>query len=128
MDAAPAPGTDAAYRPTVHRRPWIAVVRAAGGAVGHHPTDPAVRRFWTAVVGPGAVADLLRLVAAASSGRRLRRPLHLDALIAEGLVTAAGGVVAAPTTIPLLDAGQRRRLHPALRAEYVALLAADTAG
>lgn len=99
-------------------------MKMAGDTDGHHPTDPAVRRFWTAVVGPGAVADLLRLVAAASSGRPLRRPLHLDTLIAEGLVTAAAGVVAAPTTIPLLDAGQRRRLHPALRAEYCALLAA----
>ena len=42
MDAAPAPGTVAALRPTVVPRPWIRAVPRPSPAQGHHPTDPAV--------------------------------------------------------------------------------------
>src|SRR3972149_9236326 len=85
MDAPPAPGT-ATSSPTIVPRPWVAVLLFDREAHGHAPTDAAVRRFWTAVVGPGAVADLLRLTAAAQTGRRLREPVHLSLLAAEGLV------------------------------------------
>lgn len=126
MDAAPAPGTVAALRPTVIPRPWIRAVPRQESSRGHLPTDPAVRRFWTALIGPGAVADLLRLVAAATNGRTLREPLHLAVLAAEGLVDRSPGIVAVPTRIPFLDEGRQRRLRPSLRAEYRTLLAATT--
>jgi len=123
MDAAPAPGTVAAYRPTVVPRAWIQVLTRPGTAIGHHPTDAAVRRYWTALIGPGAVADLLRLVAAAGKGRRIREPLHLAVLAAEGLVSLAPGVVVVPPLVPHLDDTHIARLRPALRVEYRALLA-----
>lgn len=122
MDAAPAPGTVAALRPTVVPRPWIHALHRPDHAPGHHPTDPAVRRFWTALVGPGAVADLLRLIAAAGSGRRVREPLHLGILAAEGLIDRSPTIVLVPRLVPFIDEIRQRRLRPALRAEYRNLL------
>ena len=82
-------------------------------------TDPYVRRFWTAVIGPGAVADLLRLATAARCGRSLRRPLHMPALVMAGLVRAvdsdAPGV---RVLVPVVPPGLRRRLTPALTREH----------
>ncbi|MBM3694704.1 MAG: hypothetical protein FJW79_02030 [Actinobacteria bacterium] len=121
LDAAPAPGAAevALLRPTAIPRPFIRprLAPATGGA-GHAPDDPMVRRYWSALVGPGAVADLLRLTVAARRGRRLRRPLHLPSLLREGLVHRQGAAILVPEVVPLLDEGQQRRLHPSLRAEY----------
>ena len=122
MDAAPAPGTAAASRPTVVPRPWVTPAYSPAPAAGHHPTEAAVRRFWTALIGPGAVADLLRLIAAANTGRRLREPIHLPTLIAEGLAHATPGRVMVSPLVPHLDSGRINRLRPALRAEYRALI------
>ena len=122
MDAAPAPGTVAASRPTVLPRPWIRAGYRPGPASGHHPADAAVRRYWTALIGPGAVADLLRLIAAAGSGRLLREPLHLAVLAAEELAHLAPGLVLVSATVPQLDEGRIARLRPSLRAEYRALI------
>lgn len=82
-----------------------------------------MRRYWTALIGPGAVADLLRLVAAAGTGRRLREPIHLAVLAAEGLVHLTPGVVLVSALVPHLDEGQVARLRPSLRAEYRSLIA-----
>ena len=125
MDAAPAPGTVAAYRPTVVPRPWVTASFRPGPVRGHHPTEAAVRRFWTALIGPGAVADLLRLIAAARSGRRLREPLHLGVLAAEGLAHPAAGKVLVAPLVPHLDEGRIARLRPALRIEYRSLLSGE---
>jgi len=92
-------------------------------ADGHSPDDPAVRRFWTAIIGPTAVADLLRLTAAASTGRRIRMPLRLASLATEGLIHRCGSIVLVRPTVPFLSPSQRRRLHPALRSEYTELVA-----
>ena len=51
-------------------------------------------------------------------GTRLRRPLHLPSLLAEGLIHRDGQAIMVPARIPALDDGQQRRLHPTLRAEY----------
>ena len=118
MDAAPAPGIVAALRPTARPRPWVAALEVDGDEPGHDPTDPAVRRFWTAIVGPGAVADLLRLTAAARSRRWLTEPRHLALLAAEGLVEREGSMVLVRRRIPYLSEGHLRRLSPVLRAEY----------
>ena len=81
-------------------------------------TDRYVRRFWTAALGPGAVADLLRLAAAADGGRSLPRPVHLDSLVRNGLVSGAGHVVVVPERVPLLPHRLVRALPPALRREH----------
>jgi hypothetical protein len=122
MEAAPAPGTVTALRPTAVPRPLIATLAFDRDAAGHQPQDPAVRRFWTAVIGPGAVADLLRLIAATHTGRRLKEPLHLGILATEGLIERDGTIVLVRPRVPHLGEGQLRRLHPTLRAEYRRLL------
>ena len=120
-EAAPVPGAAEVtrIRPTAIPRPYIRPrLTPANGHPGHAPDDPMVRRYWSALVGPGAVADLLRLTAAARRGRRLRRPLHLPSLLREGLVHRDGEAILVPERVPHLDEGQQRRLHPSLRAEY----------
>lgn len=121
MEAAPTPGAAEviALRPTALPRPYIRPrLQQAADAPGHAPDDPLVRRYWSALVGPGAVADLLRLTVAARRGRRLRRPLHLPSLLREGLIRRDGNIIVVPERVPLLDESQQRRLHPSLRAEY----------
>ena len=105
-------------RPTARPRPWITPRCAGPHPDGHTLDDPAVRRYWTALLGPGAVADLLRLTAAALVGRKLRRPLHLGLLLHEGLVLRHHTDIVVRTNIPPLEHRHLRRLHPALRAEY----------
>jgi hypothetical protein len=121
VEAAPAPGAAAVtlLRPTAIPRPYICPrLTPAAAPAGHALDDPMVRRYWSALVGPGAVADLLRLTVAARRGRRLRRPLHLSSLLREGLIYRDGEAILVPERVPLLDDGQQRRLHPSLRAEY----------
>ncbi len=126
MDTAPAPGAAEALRPTAVPRPWIKplLLPSDRRLADHAPDDPAVRRYWTAVIGPGAVADLLRLISAAVGGRSLRRPLHLQVLLREDLVQRSGGSFLVRRRVPALSEGQQRRLSPRLRAEYRMVLEA----
>ena len=120
-DAAPAPDAAEVVTPsrvTALPRPWIRPRLADPAVPGHAPDDPAVRRFWTAVVGPGAVADLLRLTAAARSGRKIRRPVHLSLLLREGLAHWDGHHVLVHPNVPALAPTHWTRLRPALRVEY----------
>jgi hypothetical protein len=110
---------EVATRVTALPRPWIHPRLTEPATPGHTPDDPAVRRFWTAVVGPGAVADLLRLTAAARTGRRVRRPVHLPLLLREGLAHWDGRDVLVHPNVPTLAPTHRRRLRPALRVEYL---------
>jgi hypothetical protein len=111
-------------RPTAVPRPWIHPILIANGDPGLAPDDPAVRRFWTSLIGPGAVADLLRLTAAARTGRALRRPLHLTDLLTEGLVLRRSQVILVHRDVPRLTPAHVRRLRPALRVEYRRVVAA----
>jgi len=77
-----------------------------------------VRRYWTAVLGPGAVTDLLRLMTAARRGCPIRQPLHLAELARAGLVRFGPGRVWVRETVPPLSAAHHRRLPPAVRAEH----------
>ncbi len=125
-DPAPRPGTAVPpppyplLRPTVwprrrvHPRPWYDAFTVLGYPVDHHY----VRRFWTAVLGPGAVADLLRLAVAARRGRSLLLPLHTRCLLREGLVHRDGDVLWVRPTVPPLSAAQVLRLPAALRREH----------
>ncbi len=116
----PRPQSTAAERPTVQQRPWVApdLWHDPLAELGYPPTDPYVRRFWTAAIGPGAVADLLRLAVAASRGRALPRPLHLDQLARHDLVRQRDGRLFVRATIPPLPASHTRRLPPSLREEH----------
>ncbi|NIR39938.1 MAG: hypothetical protein GWN79_20710, partial [Actinobacteria bacterium] len=103
MDAAPASGTASATpRPTARPRTWVTPLLVEREAAGHDPDDPAVRRFWSAIVGPSAVADLLRLTAAARQQRRIREPVRLAQLAAEGLVDRSRDLVLVRPRIPFL--------------------------
>jgi hypothetical protein len=123
----PAPRSDVAaslpylpLRPTVHQRPtiapspWLDPISELGYTTDH----PYVRRFWTSVIGPGAVADLLRLAVAARRDRSLPRPVHLHLLIREGLARCTGGILFVRPTVPPLSAQHVLRLPPALRREH----------
>jgi len=87
----------------------------APGYPSHHPY---VRRYWTALLGPGAVADLLRLITAARRGRSLPEPLHLAELARAGLVRFEPGRVWVGETVPPLSPQHLQRLPPALRGEH----------
>ncbi len=125
-DSAPNPGAVAASRRrTVVPRPMLRPVKALGHTArpGSQPrsvpvTDGYVRRFWTAVIGPGAVADLLRLAAAAERGRSLLRPVHLDVLLRFGLVSCRGAIAIVSHRVPLLPPPLVRSLPPRLRREH----------
>ncbi len=82
-------------------------------------TDPYVRRFWIAAIGPGAVADLLRLAAAAQSGRSLPIPVHLPTLLRERLARYDNGTLFVPDRIPPLPPSLANRLAPPIRRQLV---------
>lgn len=123
MDVAPAHlGAAAGLRPTVVPRAPLRP-RLIADRSGLAPDDPAVRRYWGAVIGPGAVTDLLRLVAAAIDDRAVLRPIHLTDLVREGLALWCHGHLWVAETIPYLSERHTRRLHPALRGEYLRVIA-----
>lgn len=113
---APSPGvSEPQIRATVSMRPIVEPVLATTPTSGYSPSHEYVRRFWIAVLGPGAVADLLRLTAAAQSGRSLKEPVHLPALLAAGLAIRLHGSVIVNPTVPPVPAHLVRRMPPALR-------------
>ncbi len=110
----------AAPRPTASIRPHLRPVawRGTGVRSGFSTDDPYVRRFWTAAIGPGAVADLMRLAVAAERGRSLPRPEAIGVLVREDLARWVEGRLFVRTTIPPLSAAQERRLSPGLKREH----------
>ena len=96
---------------------------------GYAPTDEYVRTFWISVMGPGAVADLLRLAAAARSGRPLKRPNNLATLVREGLARpSSDGSIKVHQRVPPLNTKQVQRLPPRLRREHRRQHPADAPG
>lgn len=81
-------------------------------------TDTYVRRYWTAAIGPGAVADLLRLATAARRGRSLRYPVYLGVLITTGLATVSGGKLLVRTEVPAVPNRLASGLSPSLRRRH----------
>ncbi len=90
------------------------------------PTHDYVRRFWIAVLGPGAVADLLRLAAAAHSGRSLKEPTHLPSLLTAGLVRRHGATLAVPEHIPPVPDHLVARFPPRLRRAHAEVVASGS--
>ncbi|MDJ0923482.1 MAG: hypothetical protein QNJ77_02880 [Acidimicrobiia bacterium] len=122
VGSAPPPGAAASpTRATARQRaiitplPW----ETTDPTITTYPiTHPYVRRYWTATIGPGAVADMLRLATAARRGRSLRRPTHLQVLVRANLVHTKHGHVFVRTRIPELTPLQVRLLPPDLRREH----------
>jgi len=121
ITAAPAPG--GAGRRSVWRRPSLIPRFWKDEQIGFPAHHPYVRRYWVAVLGPGAVADLLRLMAAAAHHRALPYPEYLPVLMSAGLVCVAGGTLQVRPLVPPLGEAHVRRMPPALRAEHTRELA-----
>jgi hypothetical protein len=102
----------------VLRRPEITPELWDDGVGGIAPDSAYVRQFWTAVVGPTAVAELLRLTTAARRKLAIRRPFRLAQLVQEGLIALESGRVLVRATVPPLGPRQLQRLSPSLRAEH----------
>ena len=110
----PLPG--AVTRPTVRARPWITPTQVPGDGLGFTPDSPYVRRFWTAAVGPTAVADLLRLTAAAGTATPLPLPRRTPTLLELGLISRSGhDRFLVPDRVPVLPEHLVRRLPPRLK-------------
>jgi hypothetical protein len=77
-----------------------------------------VRRYWTAAIGSGAVADLMRLAVAAQRGRSLPLPSTVALLSREGLVSWSAGRLLAGVVIPPVPDHHVRRMPPSLRREH----------
>ena len=110
-------------RPTVVKRvtvePAVWTDRPAGFPT-HHPY---VRTFWTAAIGSGAVADLMRLAVAAQRGRPLLLPTSTALLTQEGLVTWSRGRLLAGASVPPVPDRHLRRMPPSLRREHHRIVA-----
>ena len=117
-DIAPLPGAAARisaqsrYRVTPRLWPFPLVD-------GVDPTHPYVRAYWTAVVGAGAVADLLRIIAAARRSASLLHPLFVPVLTREGLIHHSRGAMWVHSHVPPLGRKQVLRLTPALKRAHV---------
>jgi len=109
-----------AIRRTAIARDKVVPILIEGPENGYLPTDPYVRMFWIPILGPGAVADLCRLTAAATRGRPLKVPTHLDVLARTGHVQrcpdGSFGVVA---PVRPLSPREARRLPPRLRRAHL---------
>ena len=110
-------------RPTVARRRSIEPAVWYGRPGGFPTHHPYVRRFWTAAIGPGAVADLMRLAVAAQRGRSLPLPITTEMLLREGLIAWRHGRLLAGVSVPPLPIRYVRRMPPALQREHQRALA-----
>lgn len=93
-------------------------VRLASGEGRFDPADPYVRRFWVAAIGPGAVAELLRLVRAAGKGEAVRLPRHLPILLRTGMVSVEEGCLLVSSRLPPVPPELRWRFPPTLAADH----------
>ena len=121
MDSAPTPGAaealPVALRRTAQTRPFVSP-QPMPATPGYPLTHPVALRWWSALLGPGAVADLLRLATAAQRGRSLPRPVYLNQLARAGLVQFAGTTIQVATALPRIPPAWLASLHPAIRREH----------
>ena len=110
----------ASVRPTARTRPVVPVVSKKKD--GFEPSDPYVRRFWVAAIGPTAVAELLKLIRAAEKGEEVRLPRHLPLLLKLGLAEVKSGAIVVGSRLPAVPIEMRWRFTPALAAEHVRVL------
>lgn len=86
--------------------------------LGVEPSDPYVRRYWVAALGPGAVEDLLRLVAAAHQRRKMPLPRFLHVLVQERLAAFPGDRIIVPDRVRLVPRRLVSRFPLPLRREH----------
>jgi len=98
----------------IRPRLWLSPV----GYPAHHEY---VRRYWTAAIGAGAVADLLRVMQAARRKKSIRRPVNIPALVRSGLVVGHEDTLWVRSTVPPVPIELLSRLTPALRQELTQL-------
>ncbi len=115
---APAPGTGA-VRPTARVRPWLAVRLIPGPRGGLPVHDPYIRTFWVAAIGPGAVADLLKVIGCGRRRTTVKRPIFLHQLVRHGLATVVGDTIVVREAVPPVPPHLVRRFPPALRAAHL---------
>jgi hypothetical protein len=124
---APPPGvavqTAGVQRPTAARRITVEPAVWTERPLGFPTQHPYVRRFWTAAIGAGAVADLMRLAVAAQRGRPLLLPTSTELLTREGLVTWSRGRLLAGISVPPVPDRHIRRMPPPLRREHRRIIA-----
>ncbi len=120
----PAPPPGAAVSSRQQPVPYLSHRLCVEPVVWHHPSSgfptqhPYVRKFWTAAIGPGAVADLMRLAIAAQRGRSLPLPPTVTLLSREGLVAWNGDQLFARLVVPPVPKHHLRRMAPGLRREH----------
>ncbi len=108
-----------AVRPTARPRPLVQpYLWNSNAPLEFSATDPYVRTFWTAYIGPSAVADYLRLVRAAEKGTAIKRPRSLDRLARDELVRVSEHGLEVRMTVPPLSVGQVMRLAPSVRRQH----------
>jgi len=111
-------GTVEGLRPTAVPRPTVEPIVWNRPAAGFPTQHPYVRKFWTAAIGSGAVADLMRLAVAAQRGRSLPLPPTTALLSSEGLVSWSRGRLLAGLSVPPLPDRYVRRMPPSLRRQH----------
>ncbi len=122
-DIAPSPG--AARRLPGQKRCLISPrLIPTASTTGFEPSHPYVRTFWTAVIGPGPVTELLRIITAAERMASIPHPLFLPVLCREGLIHYSRGKVWVMDRVPPLDLRQLSLLPPVLKQRHAAEFAA----
>ncbi len=116
--ARPVPTPAKLLRPTVRPRAVIRPVLRRHKRGGFRISDPYVRRFWTAALGPGAVADLMRLASAARAGKSIKRPHHLSDLVRLGIAGHGPEGTWVLCTIPAVPRSLATRMPPDIRRQH----------
>lgn len=106
-----------AVRRSVILRPSVAAALEPESPAGLDPDDPFARKIWISVIGAAAVADLLRLIQAARTGKRLLRPRFLHVLLGNELARIDGGKVVVGARVPLPSQHLLARLPSTVRTE-----------
>lgn len=114
----------ARVRPSARVRPTVPVVLQPRES-GIDPADPYIRKFWVAALGPGAVAELLRMVNAAERGEEVRLPRYLPHLLRADLVSISEGKLAVVSRIPPVPVEMRWRFPPDIAAQHAEWVTAN---
>lgn len=118
------PPVDATPPPRIPPPRPNVTVRLCGGPPGVAPTHPYVRHWWTCVLGPTAVIDLLRMARAARDHAPLPVPVGLPRLIGAGLAHRHHDIVILPERIPPVTAPFTDRIPVPLRDSHRRAVAA----